>query len=68
MIDPFTANWFKSSYSSSSGGECVEAAHLDGIVALRDSKLGAGSPVLVFEAGAWDVFTAAVRSGRFDRG
>ncbi|MFE3986027.1 DUF397 domain-containing protein [Nocardia tengchongensis] len=62
------ARWFKSSYSSSSGGDCVEAAHLSGgAVAVRDSKLGEASPVLAFAPGDWDVFNAAVKSGKFDQ-
>lgn len=60
------ARWFKSSRSQ--GGEaCVEAAHLRaGRIAIRDSKLGESSPILVFEGAAWDCFTKAVKSGRFD--
>ncbi|MEC3918844.1 DUF397 domain-containing protein [Nocardia sp. CDC160] len=61
------ARWFKSSYSTSSGGDCVEAAHLGGgQVAVRDSTLRDASPVLVFEPAAWDSFTAAARAGVFD--
>ncbi|MEU5878141.1 DUF397 domain-containing protein [Spirillospora sp. NPDC047279] len=33
-----TAQWRKSSYSSSTGGDCVELAKLNGKVGLRDSK------------------------------
>ncbi|MFJ9370877.1 DUF397 domain-containing protein [Nocardia sp. NPDC101769] len=62
-------SWFKSAYSTGPGGECVEAAHLHGgRVAVRDSKLGDSSPVLVFAPAAWDVFNAAVRAGKFDLG
>ncbi|MFJ2234436.1 DUF397 domain-containing protein [Streptomyces sp. NPDC087859] len=32
------AQWRKSSYSGSSGGECVEVAHLTPHIAVRDSK------------------------------
>ncbi|WP_435846815.1 DUF397 domain-containing protein [Streptomyces griseofuscus] len=31
------AEWFKSSHSNGNGN-CVEVAHLDGGIALRDSK------------------------------
>lgn len=31
-------HWRKSSYSSSTGGNCVELATLDGAVGIRDSK------------------------------
>ncbi|MFE3795216.1 DUF397 domain-containing protein [Nocardia tengchongensis] len=68
MSELSDARWFKSSWSQ--GGEaCVEAAHLrSGRVAVRDSKLGQSSPVLVFEGLDWDRFTGAVKVGRFDRG
>ncbi|MFE3187799.1 DUF397 domain-containing protein [Nocardia sp. NPDC059240] len=66
-IDLSGARWFKSTYSSSSGGDCVEAAHLGGgRVAVRDSKLGDTSPVLVFASVDWDRFTSAVQGGWFD--
>ncbi|WAL95914.1 DUF397 domain-containing protein [Streptomyces sp. Je 1-369] len=54
------ANWRKSSYSNSSGGDCVEIAiGLPGRVPIRDSKLTAG-PTLVFPATAWAPFITAV--------
>ncbi|NNH73100.1 DUF397 domain-containing protein [Nocardia uniformis] len=60
------ANWFKSSYSESSGA-CVEVAWAnDGMVGVRDSKHPAG-PALVFTLSAWDAFTAGVADGEFDR-
>ncbi|SUA80624.1 Domain of uncharacterised function (DUF397) [Nocardia otitidiscaviarum] len=65
-IDPAQAKWFKSSHSTS-GGECVEAAHLHGgMVGVRDSTLGTESPVLLFDGPAWDAFTDSVRAGGFD--
>ncbi|WP_433567361.1 DUF397 domain-containing protein [Nocardia sp. CA-151230] len=65
-IDLSGAKWFKSSRSSS-GKDCVEAAHLSGgRVAVRDSKLGEASPVLAFAPETWDVFNAAVKAGKFD--
>ncbi|GAB2539143.1 DUF397 domain-containing protein [Nocardia heshunensis] len=68
-VDLSRPHWFKSTYSSSSGGECLEAAHLrGGHVAIRDSKLGDTSPVLVIGPVDWDRFTSAVQDGRFDLG
>ncbi|WP_067689035.1 DUF397 domain-containing protein [Nocardia jejuensis] len=62
------AEWFKSSRSASSGGECVEAAHLaEGAVGVRDSTQGSTGPVLVFAPAAWDLFTDALKAGTFDR-
>ena len=54
------AQWRKSSYSSGSGGNCVEVAtNLPGLVAIRDSK-DLDSPALVLTTIAWRVFTAAL--------
>lgn len=48
------------------GGSCVEVAHVDGWVGMRDSKLGDESPVLVFTAEEWRAFVKGVRDGRLD--
>ncbi|MFE7532376.1 DUF397 domain-containing protein [Kitasatospora sp. NPDC057542] len=47
--------WFKSSYSSNEGGECVEVAETPGVVRVRDSKDKSG-PQLAFEPAAWEAF------------
>ncbi|MFF2438517.1 DUF397 domain-containing protein [Streptomyces sp. NPDC058107] len=47
--------WFKSSYSSGEGGECVEVANATGAVHIRDSKV-AGGPVLTVSPHAWAGF------------
>ncbi|MFE9865182.1 DUF397 domain-containing protein [Streptomyces sp. NPDC005506] len=47
--------WFKSSYSSGEGGECVEVANATGAVHIRDSKV-AGGPVLTISPHAWAGF------------
>jgi hypothetical protein len=67
MIPNLTdAAWQKSSYSGSSGGQCVEAArNLPGVVAIRDSKNPDGG-ALVVEAEAFAAFTAAIKNGDFD--
>ncbi|WP_330231390.1 DUF397 domain-containing protein [Nocardia sp. NBC_00508] len=66
MIDLPGARWFKSSRSAGNR-ECVEVAHLSkGMVGVRDSKDTYG-PVLVFTPSEWDVFTAGVVDGTFDR-
>ncbi len=57
--------WRKAS-KSTSNGQCVEVAHLDGgRVAVRDSKDPSG-PVLVFTPGEWDAFLDGARRGEFD--
>lgn len=50
--------WFKSSYSGSGGGDCVEvAAGLDAVY-VRDSKVTGGGPVLRVSQGEWAAFVA----------
>jgi hypothetical protein len=47
--------WFKSSYSSGEGGECVEVAAHEAAVLVRDSKRPAEAR-LSFAAEAWTGF------------
>ncbi|MGW7042027.1 DUF397 domain-containing protein [Streptomyces avermitilis] len=47
--------WFKGSYGSGEGGECVEVAAVRGVVLIRDSKQLAGL-VLGVEAEEWAGF------------
>ncbi|WP_067664729.1 DUF397 domain-containing protein [Nocardia miyunensis] len=64
-VDLSGATWFKSSRSPSQD-TCVEVAHVsEGMVGVRDSTNPTG-PALVFAPTAWDAFTAALQSGRFD--
>lgn len=60
--------WFKSSYSGSSGSDCVEAAFLCGGagMAVRDSK-DAHGPVLTFDTASFASFLDDVKAGRLDR-
>ncbi|GAA1226131.1 DUF397 domain-containing protein [Kitasatospora nipponensis] len=51
--------WFKSSYSSGAGGECIEVAAPLGAVHVRDSKDQAG-PVLSFGGAEWAAFVGFV--------
>lgn len=52
-------NWFKSSYSGSQGDDCVEVAHVSGVVHVRDSKATDG-PQLVVRTVAWRDFVGRV--------
>ncbi|MFJ5232272.1 Scr1 family TA system antitoxin-like transcriptional regulator [Kitasatospora sp. NPDC088391] len=66
-IDLSTAQWLKSSYSGSDGGQCVEVAYnfvAAGVVPVRDSKDPEG-PALVFSVDAWRTFVTKVASGDF---
>lgn len=47
--------WFKSSYSTGSGGECVEVAVRPATVHVRDSK-DTTRAALAVEATAWAAF------------
>ncbi|HEV7629322.1 MAG TPA: DUF397 domain-containing protein [Streptomyces sp.] len=49
--------WFKSSYSGSDGGDCVEVAASPGTVHLRDSKSARG-PVLCVPQRQWAAFVS----------
>lgn len=53
--------WFKSSYSTGNGGECVEVAAKATRVHIRDSKQSDG-PVLTVGSGAWAGFVGLVAS------
>ncbi|MFR9723759.1 DUF397 domain-containing protein [Streptomyces sp. MS19] len=58
-------NWTSSSYSSSSGGTCIEwspSAAALGTVPVRDSKTPHG-PTLTVTDHAWRSFVGAVRTG-----
>ncbi|PKW09236.1 protein of unknown function [Streptomyces sp. 1222.5] len=55
------AQWRRSSYSGSNGGECVEVADLDPHIAVRDSKTPAPTPTLLFPATTWSAFVESVK-------
>jgi hypothetical protein len=51
--------WFKSTYSSSASGDCVEVANHPGTVHVRDSKDKAG-PRLTLSPATWTHFVTYV--------
>ena len=55
--------WRRSSQCDS--GSCVEVAHIDRTIAIRDSKHTDGA-VLTFTLAEWAAFLAGVRAGEFD--
>ncbi|MBL1094292.1 MULTISPECIES: DUF397 domain-containing protein [Streptomyces] len=56
----YDLTWFKSSYSASEGGDCIEvAASTPTTIHVRDSKNPAG-PMLTLSVDAWQEFVAAV--------
>lgn len=61
-----SVRWFKSSYSANAGN-CVEVAQLADGVAVRDTKHGDNSPVLLFTPAEWAAFINGAKDGEFDR-
>ena len=60
------AGWRKSSYSQGING-CVEVTTgLPGWVGVRDSKLGADSPLLAVPYSQWRALLAATQAGQLD--
>lgn len=57
---PVVPTWRKSTYSSLSGGECVETAGLGGPVGVRDSK-DVERGHLVVPAAAWVALTGVLK-------
>ncbi|WP_435614937.1 DUF397 domain-containing protein [Streptomyces coelicoflavus] len=53
--------WFKSSYSGTEGGDCVEVAAGTAVVHVRDSKAAAG-PVVTVSPQAWAGFVGLAAS------
>ena len=63
---PIGGEWKKSTRSSGNGS-CVEVRLSAGVVRVRDTKLGAASPILGVAADRWAEFSAAVAAGEHDR-
>ncbi|WP_217240635.1 DUF397 domain-containing protein [Streptomyces sp. AC555_RSS877] len=55
--------WFKSSYSGTEGGQCVEVAAGTAVVHVRDSKADAG-PIVTVSRTAWEGFVGPASSRR----
>jgi hypothetical protein len=62
-IDLSSAKWRRSSYSNTTGGECVEVAALQAQVAVRDSKIPDGNTLTV-STGAFVAFVEGVTRSR----
>ncbi|MFD7064936.1 DUF397 domain-containing protein [Streptomyces sp. NPDC059906] len=55
-----TLQWFKSSYSSGSGGECIEVAPTRATIHIRDSKAPAHGSLTVHST-TWAAFLDLAR-------
>ncbi|MFI5755056.1 DUF397 domain-containing protein [Streptomyces sp. NPDC051569] len=60
QIAPAQLVWFKSSFSGTSGGDCLEVAVVPNVVHVRDSKSVRGA-VLRVPAAGWSAFVSYVR-------
>ncbi|MFG1999074.1 DUF397 domain-containing protein [Spirillospora sp. NPDC048911] len=65
MKEASTVRWRKSSYSGHSGGDCVELAKSNFMIAVRDSKDPAGS-VLNFSTAGWTTFARRIKHSEYD--
>jgi hypothetical protein len=52
--------WRKSTYSGTNGGDCVEAADMNGRILVRDTT-DRGGVVLTISPDTWRRFTASLR-------
>lgn len=59
-------DWFKSSYSGTNGGDCVEVAAGPDAVHVRDSKMASGGPTLQVGRNEWMEFVIGVGGGTPD--
>ncbi|MEU5492412.1 DUF397 domain-containing protein [Streptomyces griseofuscus] len=57
MSSPTELTWFKSSYSSSGSGDCIEVATTPATIHIRDSKAKQG-PQLALTPTTWSAFVA----------
>lgn len=63
--ESFDIAWRKSSYSGSTGGDCVEVGRLAARRLVRDSKNPEGG-VLMLDPGAWAAMVAQIKRGAYD--
>lgn len=58
-------NWRKPTRSQGENN-CVEIASVPGMIGVRDTKLGAASPILAFSDTAFAALIDAAKNGRLD--
>jgi hypothetical protein len=56
-------SWFKSSYSSGEGGQCLEVAVHPTAIHIRDSKQPSSAPHLTLSPSTWSAFLASGTGG-----
>lgn len=59
-----TAKWRKSSRSQNNGASCIEVAHVNATIAIRDSKLNTTGdyPVLTIPTADWNAMLEMITS------
>ncbi len=57
-------NWHKASYSKENG--CIEVGSVPGVIGIRDTKLGAASPILAFDPAEWGAFIRGIKDGELE--
>jgi Domain of unknown function (DUF397) len=62
---PLSRDWATSSYSTSNGGNCVQALDTGHAVQVRDSKNPDG-PVLTFPRAQWASFITEIKNGQHE--
>ena len=62
---PLSHNWATSSYSTSNGGNCVQARDAGHAVQVRDSKNPDGL-VLTFPSAQWASFITEIKNGQHE--
>jgi Domain of unknown function (DUF397) len=60
--DLSSATWRKSTRSAGGGSNCIEIAHLSGLIAIRDSKNSHGA-MLIFSPAAFQHLADRLKSG-----
>lgn len=58
--------WRTSSYSSGNPNNCVEVGAAPHQRAVRDTKLGPSSPMLVFPSTSWRAFARSTKRDEFE--
>jgi hypothetical protein len=65
LLMHLSRDWVTSSYSTSNGGNCVQARDNGHAVQVRDSKDPDG-PVLTFARAQWAAFTTVIKNGQHE--
>lgn len=58
-----TSTWKKSTRSGPNCDNCVEAREANGLIEIRDTKLGEASPVFSVSKSDWETFLGEIKQG-----